>query len=398
VRISSDLPLLGIDIQALAKESIVQTTKMKNLSTQMKTIEQQLNTYQAMRTEKLIKTKPEFSIKFHCSSVTAEAPHSSDIEANKIRETDTKIPSSMMNPLDLPHQGVAAQEFPTNQQGENNHFLYDYENSSISDDDDDNSYIQDNTIVTCYNVDRMASDGNNVLYTCYVDENPDLIAYCIMDTENYDADEYRHWNQSRIEDMIWWSRIGMFICATKDAIYTVDYINGRFKILCVIRGDYSHIRIAANTNNFFVHYTVDGEETNEIEVYTSNFELEKVIDVSNQKYLSTSSSFCVTDHILASICTRMQNNRQVFQVNFFDLDMNELSWVRLGGCNDSIEIRSDGKERFFISTGQQKLHIVSPNKRKKTINLTNTGDCIAVLDNRRIAVSYERKNIELVTY
>jgi hypothetical protein len=397
VRISSDLHLVGIDIQALAKESIVQTTKMKNLSTQMKTIGQQLNTYQVMRTDNLIKTKQEFSIKFHCSSVTAEAPHSSDIETNKICETDTKEPSSMMNPLDLPHQGVAAQEFPTNQQGENNHFPNEDENLWISD-DDNSSCIQGDYTSTSYHVDRMTSDGKNVLYTSYDDENPDLIAYCLIDNHDGSADEYRDWKQSRIEDMIWWNRIEMFICATKDAIYTVDNINGRFKILCVLRGDYSHIRIATNTNTFFVNYTVDGEEANEIEVYTSNFELVKTIDVGNQKYLSTSASFCLTDHILASICTRMQNKRQVFQVNFFDLAMNELSWVRLGGCDDSIEIRSDGKELFFITTGKQKLHIVSPNKRKKTINLTNIGDCIAVLDNRCIAVGCGRTDIELVTY
>ena len=42
---SSYLQSLGIDIQTLAKEKIVQTTKMKTLSTEMKRIEEQLNTY-----------------------------------------------------------------------------------------------------------------------------------------------------------------------------------------------------------------------------------------------------------------------------------------------------------------------------------------------------------------
>ena len=175
-------------------------------------------------------------------------------------------------------------------------------------------------------------------------------------------------------------------------------MNGSFKIRCVLRDNYLHIGIAASTNRFFLHYTVDDEDTNEIEVYTTSFEFVKKIDVRNQKYLSTSSSICVTNHILASICTRMQDNRQVFQVNFFDLNMNELSRIHLGGCKDSIEIRSDGNELFFISTGQRKLHIVSPNKQTKTINLKHDSHWIAILDNQRVAISRGCAHLELITY
>jgi hypothetical protein len=252
-------------------------------------------------------------------------------------------------------------------------------------------------IPTSYKIDRMASDGENVLYTSYYDgEEPDLLAYCLMDGISNSPGRYRDWKQSRIEDMIWWDNIKKFVCASNDAIYTVDYVHGIFKIVCIIRDSWSHTRLAANTNNIFFNYITNSDKINQLLVYTPNFQVVKVMDLSTARYLSTSASFCVTDQFLASICTRKQNNRQVFQVNI--LNMKELKCVHLGVCNDSIEIRSDGKELFFISTDRQKLHIVSSNGIKNTISLKHNGGCIAVLDNRRIAISKERPEMELMTY
>jgi hypothetical protein len=100
--------------------------------------------------------------------------------------------------------------------------------------DDDNT-IRSVYIPTSYKIDRMASDGENVLYTSYYDgEEPDLLAYCLMDGISNSPGRYRDWKQSRIEDMIWWNNIKKFVCATEHAIYTVDYADGRFEIVCVL--------------------------------------------------------------------------------------------------------------------------------------------------------------------
>ena len=80
---------------------------------------------------------------------------------------------------------------------------HDDDDDDNDDDDDDENYIRDSHISTSYTVDRMASDGENILYTSYEDEDPDLIAYCLMDGEDGNTDKYREWNQSRIKDMIW---------------------------------------------------------------------------------------------------------------------------------------------------------------------------------------------------
>ncbi|CAF1446581.1 unnamed protein product, partial [Rotaria sordida] len=52
LKIDSDLRIVGIEIQGLAKQRIAQATKTKNLSTELKSIEQSIKKYQTIRTEK----------------------------------------------------------------------------------------------------------------------------------------------------------------------------------------------------------------------------------------------------------------------------------------------------------------------------------------------------------
>ncbi|CAF1468754.1 unnamed protein product [Rotaria sordida] len=85
-------------------------------------------------------------------------------------------------------------------------------------------------------------------------------------------------------------------------------------------------------------------------------------------------------------------------VTFCDLEMNKLNSILLGKCDDYIEIRTDGKDRFFITTGHNRFYIIHSNGKKQTVNLQNDGDCIAVLHNRRVAVSKQRKDMEIIAY
>jgi hypothetical protein len=80
-----------------------------------------------------------------------------------------------------------------------------------------------------YNVDALATDEVNVFCTRYFEDSPDLIAYCGLD-DRRDADPICIWNQSRILDIVWWSGVSAFVCATNDAIYTATIQNGEFKI------------------------------------------------------------------------------------------------------------------------------------------------------------------------
>ena len=247
----------------------------------------------------------------------------------------------------------------------------------------------------------MASDGRNILYTSYNDHEPHVIAYCLIDNGQNVRDEKQVWNSQRVEDMVWWKKIQKFVCASRNAIYTVDRTNQHLKILCVARGNWAKINVAGGDNHFFVHVmsrNVVNQQINEIGVYAMDFSLISLFDAGKQKYFSLSESFCATDHMLVSARTISEDGHRVMYVNGFDLNMHQLGWTSLGACGDSIEIRTDGKGCYFVSTGERKLHIVSADWKFKTINLKDEGDCIAVLDNQRIAVSKGRSNIELVTY
>ena len=136
----------------------------------------------------------------------------------------------------------------------------------------------------------------------------------------------------------------------------------------------------------------------DIGLYSADFQLVRKVDTGNIQHLPCARSLCVTDQNLVCINIVTQKRRQVLYVNFFDLSMNHLRGVRLGFCNDSVEIRTDGKGHCFVSTGLQRLYIVAIDGTYRTIDLQDRNDCIAIFKNRQIAVSMGRSSIELVSY
>jgi hypothetical protein len=399
LNIKSDLHTLGTDIHALAKESIVKTAKMNSVAAELKRIEQQVNMYQVTKIESLNKTKPEFSMKFDYPSVAIEIPPSPNAQINETFQTDAKESSSETNTLNIPHQPSVTQEYPIDQPRENDDIENEDKSSRIASNGNNIKHVDHRQ--TSYNVDLMASDGENILYTSYYDEEPDLIAYCIVDNDDGDKDICRDWKQSSIKDMIWWNSINKFICANEDAIYSVEYINGRFKILPHLRGTWSYVRVATNVAHLLLWINSTDNRFDGIEVHSTHFECVRKIDFNSRpvgSFIYVSMSFCMTDHRIASICTRMQNNREVFQVSFCDLNMQKLNSVPLGLYEGDIEIRTDGKDRFFITTGQRRFYIVYSNGTKKMLNLQDNGERIAVLHDRRIAIGNGSSNIQLVSY
>ncbi|CAF3744657.1 unnamed protein product [Rotaria sp. Silwood1] len=161
--------MLGIEIQGFAKQSIVQTIKAKNISTGLKSIEESVEKYQAIRIENLLKIKPEFSIKFDCPSVDSEdAPSSLAIETITIHPADSKNLSCKIIPLNILQQPAVQQNVA--KQLEELDSFHDY---------GDGNGIEYDDAPTTYTIDRMASDGENIMYTSYYDEEADLIAYIL---------------------------------------------------------------------------------------------------------------------------------------------------------------------------------------------------------------------------
>ena len=83
---------------------------------------------------------------------------------------------------------------------------------------------------------------------------------------------------------------------------------------------------------------------------------------------------------------------------FCDFEMNRLKLSRLGVCTGDVEVRSDGKDRFFVTTGKQKLYIFSSMSQIRWITLENPGKCIAVLNGRRLAIGNDSREIQIIHY
>ena len=361
-----------MSIRPLEKEQIGRTTQVEHLSSELKKVEEEMQSCLAVDFTDVRQRTVNCCPKHDALRFVDQGTETCDVRVDIGSQTDgTEVSPSPM--------GAAT--------------------SSITTEDDRDKLISH--LQTSYTVDRMASDGRNILYTSFNDHEPHMIVYCLIDKGQSARDEKQAWNLPRVEDLIWWKKLERFVCATRNAIYTVDYRNGKFQILCVARDSWSKIRVAANSNYLFVHaVSRDGKskEINVIEVYSIDFQLISSHDTTKQKYFSLSQSFCATEHMLVSVRTLSEDGRRVMYINFFDRLMNQLGWFCLGSSSDPIAIRHDGNDYFFVSTGERKLHIVTLDGKYKTITLKDEGDCITVLDNQRIAVSKGRSNIELVTY
>lgn len=105
-------------------------------------------------------------------------------------------------------------------------------------------------------------------------------------------DTNREWNQSRIVDMIWWNSINKFICATNNGIYSVEYIDDRFRILNVLNGRWMKVRVAANTAHLWIN------EKEKIMVYNVNFQFVRLIHLKIPPSIAN-ASFCLTNSFVA---------------------------------------------------------------------------------------------------
>jgi hypothetical protein len=247
-----------------------------------------------------------------------------------------------------------------------------------------------------YNVNVLATDGVNVFYTSYIEDGPDLIAYCGLD-DRRDADLIRTWNQSRILDIVWWSRMSAFVCATNSAIYTVTIQNGKFYIQEQAKGAWPHVRMATNSDRLWLW--VQSNTFHDIFVCGNDFKFDRTIDLAHsyiKHFVRGSSSFCLTDKLVASIYKQREKNRRQLQVHFNDLNLINFKTVRLGPFHGDIMIRTDGDNHFYILTGGKTIYIVSSEGNKESFDLSNDSDALAVVNSRCVIVSGGHRTIEVL--
>jgi hypothetical protein len=358
---------------------------MEKLLEKLNELLQRLSPLAAIREYELPSTMPQYKYKFNYS------PQSTTDDIQRTPKTDEKKDSKESKTTEQPEvENHSRSDSPLSNieasESENSDFLFPDENYFCN---------RDRYERTSYCINCMASDGINIMYSTIEDPQHERIAYCYLDVDdnNYrQEDPSRIWNQSRIVDMIWWDNIDKFVCATEAGIYTVEYLDGKFRILNVINNRLARVHIAANTDYIWVY----GAE--KIMVYNTNFQLARLINFTLPRPF-TLASFCLTDVIVAiALIRRVKNDRDILQIEFYDCDMKSGKRVRLGVSETSCVIRTDGNDRFYVAMGQQRFHIVSPNGNKQTINLGKQASCLAVVNSRSIVLTKSRSDLELVRY
>jgi len=266
-------------------------------------------------------------------------------------------------------------------------------NTSFADEND--FHDRDRYEATSYSVNLMASDGINIMYSTVEHSQHDIIAYCYLDVrdDNYGrADPYRAWYLPRIVDMIWWNSIDKFVCATEAGIYTVEYLNERFKILSVINGRWTNVRVAANTENIWIHVK------EKIMIYNINFVLVRSINF-DIPCIITRESFCITDNLVAFLVIRGdRTNSNILQAQFYNTNMIRLRTFDVGLGEAPCMIRTDGRNLFFIAGGEEMFYIMSSDGYKRVIDLGKQASCLAVINSRSIILTKSRSDLELVRY
>ncbi|CAM4774143.1 unnamed protein product [Rotaria magnacalcarata] len=368
-KLLSNLQAVSVDIQGLVKQIIYEPTRMANILEELGTIELDLN--------KLVITK-----KLDLPEIIPKGELQLESIIGLTINTEGLVQSCLATPFD-DSNATEAEAAPIN--------LSSCDECSLTDES-----LSADFISTTYPVDCLASDGFNVMYTS-TDTSPYIIAYCHLG--NNEGDLHRVWHQPRVVDMIYWNTIGKFVCATNKGVYTVQYNNRKFKIQHTIRSNtWNDLRVATNKNDLWVWLNPGKRGSDSIEIYSNFFEHTRTIKFGGSipDSFRRGISFSVANKCVASINTRPQNNGEVVQINVLDLDMKRLKSQDLGSCTGLVQIRTDGYNRFFITTGQRSIHCVSVPGKKSIIAIEYSGNTIAVVNKQCLAIGDSNHDLELV--
>lgn len=254
------------------------------------------------------------------------------------------------------------------------------------------------SITASYDVDLLASDGSNIFYTSYSTNRPDLIAYCDL-RNRQKPDLCRQWPQSQIVDMVWWGKIDSFVCVTHDTVYSVNINNDNFKIFTKVRGDWSYARVATNSSTLYLWIDESSNSNfSGINVYDDDFKRVRTVDFADgckRPFVKGSTSFCMTDKRIASICERRVNGTDRFQVNFNGFNMMNYRTYYIARTFDATMIRTDGKQQFFATAGGDRLYMISGNGYIDYLKLIDDGKALTFVNSECVIVCFGTRTLQI---
>jgi hypothetical protein len=272
------------------------------------------------------------------------------------------------------------------------------------------NYIVQGTILTQNEVDRIASDGEHLLYfsdtsksLCYVTNiSSDGQGNGISMTKEITS----RWPHYPILDLVYSPVSSQFICATKTGVYTctIDLNNDHstIDIQMKLTQNWSYVRLSADKN--FLWLWTDTPRSSQLNIYSpKTFDCIKSFKLNDYpRFSDNTTSFCTYTNLLATVFQYKQTtNTNTYKKNFHvtlcdSTDLHELCTIRLGECDIDHEIRVNNNGKFFITNGKRKLWIIDRYGKKEYVKLSHTGRALTIHKTNQVLIANGTQQLQCV--
>ncbi|CAF1532114.1 unnamed protein product [Adineta steineri] len=271
-------------------------------------------------------------------------------------------------------------------------------------------YVCQGTILTHNEVDRIASDGEHLLY--FSDEAK-LLCYVTNISSDKQVNEISitkeitcRWPHYPILDLVYSPSSSQFVCATRKGLYTcaVDSNNddSTIDIQMQLTQHWSYVRLSADKN--FLWLWTDTPRLSQLHVYSpKTFHCIKIFNLNDyQCFSNNSTSFCIQKNVIATVFQFKQMiNTTVYKKNFHitfcdSTDLHELCTIRLGECDIDHEIRANNDGIFFLTNGKNLLWIVDRHGKKEYVKLYRTGRALTIHGTNQILIANGTHQLQCV--
>lgn len=271
-------------------------------------------------------------------------------------------------------------------------------------------YIAKSTILTQYEVDRIASDGEHLLYFSDTSKSLCYVRSMLSDTRNNGATRTVEitcrWPHYPILDIVYSPASSQFVCATKTGVYTCtidsDHDESTIDIQLQVSQSWSYIRLSSDEN--FLWIWTDTPNFSQLQVYSpKTFDCIKTFNLQEYpRFSDNSTSFCVHAELIATVFQYKQTtNSMAFNKSFHitlcdSLDLHEICTINLGECDFDHEIRANNNGVFFITDGKRKLWIVDRFGKKEYVKLFRTGRALTIHSTNQLLIANGTRQLQRV--
>ena len=266
--------------------------------------------------------------------------------------------------------------------------------------------VHQGTILTQNEVDRIASDGEHLLYfsdtsksLCYI---TNFLSTKQANGVSMTQEISCRWPHHPILDMTYSPTSSQFICATKNGIYTVTIKNGSIDFNLQLTQLCTYVRVAADKN--FIWLWTDTPRSNQLRTYSPRtFTCVKIFNLNDYpRFSDNSTSFCIHGNMLATLfqfkqASNANSYRKLFHLTFCNsADLRESCTIRLGACEIDHEIRVNQDGLFFVTNGKKKLWIVDQKGKKEYVKLSRPGRALTMHQSNRIIIANGTQQLQSV--